>query len=119
MSRPIRVLVVMDPIEHIKPAKDSTLAMLLAAQSKGWQVMYAELGSLYLRDGVAWGRVAPLRVFDAADRWFESAGLSIRLAVGWAGVSEGDLEPAVVTARERMHALTARSGTRSTGRASQ
>ena len=59
------------------------------------------------------------RVRTAADRWFESAGLSIRLAVGWAGVSEGDLEPAVVTARERMHALIARSGTRSTGRASQ
>lgn len=71
MSRPTRLLVVMDPIEHIKPAKDSTLAMLLAAQSKGWQVLYAELGSLYLRDGVAWGRVAPLRVFDAAERWFE------------------------------------------------
>jgi hypothetical protein len=29
----VRVLVIMDPIESIKPAKDSTLAMLLAAAS--------------------------------------------------------------------------------------
>jgi len=27
---------VMDPIETITPAKDSTLAMLLAAQKRGW-----------------------------------------------------------------------------------
>ena len=71
MSAPVSLLVVMDPIEHIKPAKDSTLAMLLAAQAKGWQVRYAELGNLYMRDGIAWARAAPVRVFDEATPWFE------------------------------------------------
>jgi len=61
----------MDPIESIKPAKDSTLAILLAAQARGWQVFYAEQKALWLRDGVAWGRVAPLRLSDDATRWFE------------------------------------------------
>lgn len=28
--------VVMDPIEHIKPYKDTTLALMLAAQKRGW-----------------------------------------------------------------------------------
>ena len=32
--------VVMDPIESIVPAKDSTLAMLLAAQARGWTLIY-------------------------------------------------------------------------------
>ena len=32
--------VVMDPIETIKPKKDSTLAMLLAAQRAGWAIVY-------------------------------------------------------------------------------
>ena len=34
MSGLVRLLVIMDPIERIKPAKDSTLAMLIAAQQR-------------------------------------------------------------------------------------
>jgi glutathione synthase len=66
----VRLVVVMDPIEAINPAKDSTLAILLAAQARGWQLNYAELGDLSLRDGVAWGDLAPLEVFDDLRNWF-------------------------------------------------
>jgi glutathione synthase len=66
----VRVIVVMDPIEAIKPAKDSTLAILLAAQVRGWELFYAEQKDLYLRDGVAFGRLAPLKVFDDPKVWF-------------------------------------------------
>jgi glutathione synthase len=66
----VRVVVVMDPIEAIKPAKDSTLAILLAAQARGWELFYAEQKDLYLRDGVAFGRLAPLKVFDDPKVWF-------------------------------------------------
>jgi glutathione synthase len=71
MSPRVRLLVVMDPIEAIKPAKDSTLAMLLAAQNRAWEVWYAEQKDLSLRDGVAMGRLSPLRVYDDVTRWFE------------------------------------------------
>jgi glutathione synthase len=70
MSSRVRLVVVMDPIEAIKPAKDSTLAILIAAQARGWELFYAEQKDLYLRDGVAWGRLAPLRVFDDLRTWF-------------------------------------------------
>jgi glutathione synthase len=60
----------MDPIEAIKPAKDSTLAILLAASARGWELFYAEQKDLYLRDGVAFGRLAPLQVFDDPAVWF-------------------------------------------------
>jgi glutathione synthase len=66
----VRVVVVMDPIEAIKPAKDSTLAILLAAQARGWELFYAEQKDLYLRDGVAFGRLAPLKVIDDLKVWF-------------------------------------------------
>jgi glutathione synthase len=70
MPAPIRVGVVMDPIEHIKPAKDSSLAMLQAAQARGWELHYTELSDLWLRDGKPMGRLAPLGVrADPAD-WF-------------------------------------------------
>jgi glutathione synthase len=70
MSSRVRLVVVMDPIGAIKPAKDTTLGLLLAAQARGWELHYAEQKDLWLRDGVAWGRLAPLRVFDDASKWF-------------------------------------------------
>jgi glutathione synthase len=62
--------VVMDPIEDIKYAKDSTLAMLLAAQSRGYELFYLTLADLYLRDGVALGACRPLRVAADPQAWF-------------------------------------------------
>lgn len=70
MSRRIRLAVVMDPIEDIKYAKDSTLAMLLAAQARGWELLYLEQQDLSLRDGVAFGRARPLTVAADARAWF-------------------------------------------------
>jgi glutathione synthase len=67
---PLRVLVVMDPIDEIKPAKDTTLAMLLAAQKRGWELWYAEQRDLWLRDGVAYGRLRPVSVRNDPHDWF-------------------------------------------------
>ncbi len=67
----MRLVVVMDPIEAIKPAKDSTLAILLAAQARGCELFYAELKDLWLRDGIAFGRLAPLEVFNDMLQWFK------------------------------------------------
>jgi glutathione synthase len=62
MPAPVRLGVVMDPIGQIKPAKDTSLGMLLAAQARGWELYYAEQRHLWLRDGRAMGRLAPLSV---------------------------------------------------------
>jgi glutathione synthase len=67
---PLRALVVMDPIDEIKPVKDTTLAMLLAAQKRGWELWYAEQHDLWLRDGVAHGRVRPISVRNDLHDWF-------------------------------------------------
>jgi|SRR5579875_86417 len=66
-----RLLVVMDPIAGIHYAKDSTLAMLLAAQSRGFELGYLEQADLSLRNGRAFGRVRPLTVRDDPASWFE------------------------------------------------
>jgi glutathione synthase len=66
----LRLAVVMDPIADIKYAKDSTLAMLLAASRAGFELYYMELSDLHLRDGVALGRARPLQVFADPQRWF-------------------------------------------------
>jgi glutathione synthase len=61
----------MDPISSIKPAKDTTLAMLLAAQKRGWELLYAEQKDLWLQDGVAFGRLRPVTVRDDSKSWFD------------------------------------------------
>ncbi len=63
--------VVMDPIATIKPYKDTTLALMLAAQSRGWQLRYFEQHDLWLRDGMAYGRGRDIKVFDDKHHWFE------------------------------------------------
>jgi glutathione synthase len=61
---------VMDPIEDIKPVKDTTLAMMLAATRRSWRLHYFEVGDLWLRDGVAYGRSHDLAVRDDPRDWF-------------------------------------------------
>jgi len=72
MSRDGRLLgVVMDPIESIQPKKDSTLAMLLAAQRRGWGLIYFRQQDLAIRNGAPLGQGAKLMVQDSPDSWFE------------------------------------------------
>lgn len=78
MHRPVRLGVVMDPIESIKPQKDSTLAMLQAAQSRGWELHYAEMQHLHLRDGVPFGRCAALTVQSDENAWFTRGEAAVR-----------------------------------------
>jgi len=62
--------VVMDPIEAITVKKDTTLALLLAAQKRGWRLLYMEMGDLGLRDGAPQARMRELEVCDDPGHWF-------------------------------------------------
>ena len=73
----IRLGVIMDPIASINPKKDTTLALLLAAQNRGWEIHYMELGDLTLRDGHMRARTRELLVRDDYQRWFEFAGAAV------------------------------------------
>lgn len=61
--------VVMDPIESIVPKKDSTLAMLLAAQRRGWQIVYFRQQDLFIARGLACGNGRMLNVIDDLQAW--------------------------------------------------
>jgi len=68
-----RLGVVMDPIDAIKPVKDSTLAMLLEAQRRGWQIRYMEQADLFVEDGHLHARTRGLTVADDPQRWYDLA----------------------------------------------
>ena len=63
--------VVMDPISEITYYKDTTLALLLAAQARGFQLLYAEMDDLYSEQGVAMARLRPLTVYEDGSHWFD------------------------------------------------
>ena len=56
----IRLGVIMDAIEDISVKKDSTLAMLVAAKTRGWDVFYMQQSDLYLDSGTAMCRAQRL-----------------------------------------------------------
>ena len=68
---PLDIVVVMDSIESIKIAKDSTFAMLLEAQRRGHRTWYVFPGGLALAEGRATARVAPLTVREDPRHWFD------------------------------------------------
>ncbi len=67
-----KIAVLMDPIEHIKVAKDTSLAMMLAAQRRGWQLYYIQRKNLYMRDGKPAARVQSVKVFDDPAHWYDA-----------------------------------------------
>ena len=66
----IKLGVVMDPIGAINFHKDSTLAMLLAASKRDWELYYMEQGNLYLEDSRCHARLARLDVRADEHDWF-------------------------------------------------
>lgn len=66
----LKLGIVMDPIDTIKINKDTSFAMLLEAQKRGYELHYLELKDLYLRDGRTHGRMRRLSVRRDERSWF-------------------------------------------------
>lgn len=70
----INLGIVMDPISTINIKKDSSVAMLLEAQSRGYEIHYMEMSSLYLRGGEARASTRLLSAKPAYDAWYSFNG---------------------------------------------
>lgn len=66
----MKIGVIMDPIEGIKIKKDTTFAMMLAAQRRGWTVHYLEPGDLFVRDSEPMARMRVVGVTDDPAGWY-------------------------------------------------
>jgi glutathione synthase len=60
----IKLGIVMDPIDGIKPYKDSSFAMLLEAQRRGYALFYMEPQDIYLKNGKPFATTSELKVWD-------------------------------------------------------
>jgi glutathione synthase len=66
----IKLGIVMDPISSINIKKDTSFAMLLEAQRRGWELHYMEMNDLYLRGGEGRARTRTLSVEQDYNEWY-------------------------------------------------
>ena len=71
MSKAIKLGIVMDPISAINIKKDSSFAMLLQAQQRGYQIHYMEMADLYLLEGQARAATKLLTVQEDPAAWYQ------------------------------------------------
>ena len=62
---------VMDSIALINIKKDTSFAMCLETQSRGWTLHYMELNDLFLRNGRAYARTRTLQVERNAEHYYQ------------------------------------------------
>lgn len=66
----IKMGIIMDPIKNITLKKDTSFAMLLEAQRRGYELWYMEMDSLSLYQGESYGRMARLTVKEDPKQWY-------------------------------------------------
>jgi len=62
----------MDPVESINIRKDSSFAMILAAQRKNWPVFYIQQGNIFLHNGSVFADCQQISVEDNPHAWFST-----------------------------------------------
>ncbi|ATG88697.1 glutathione synthase [Methylomonas koyamae] len=65
----LKLGMVMDPIDQINIKKDTSFAMLLEAQARGWELHYMELSDLFMHNGHAYARSRLLEVKRDERQW--------------------------------------------------
>lgn len=67
----LKLGIIMDPIETIKPQKDTTLAILLEAQRRNWILHYFQQDAIYYEKNKILANSHCLTVHDNVDHWFD------------------------------------------------
>lgn len=78
--------VLMDPLDSVKPEKDSTIAMLAAALRRGCETWSFGQADLSVRDGRAFARLTPIEVTGEGERWYRAGAPVVRPLAGLGAV---------------------------------
>jgi glutathione synthase len=67
----IKVGIISDPISNINIKKDTGFAMMIAAQSRGYELHYMEMDDLFLYQGVAKATTSIAHVYEDQTHWYD------------------------------------------------
>ncbi|MGB3725371.1 MAG: glutathione synthase [Glaciecola sp.] len=68
----IKLGIVMDPIEAINIKKDTSFAMMLEAQARGYEIYYMQIGDLYIDNGEPRACVQKISVKEAENNFYHA-----------------------------------------------
>jgi len=68
----IKIGIVIHPIEKINTKKDSSFAMMLAAQKKNWEIYYIRPQDLYISDSKPHTSATRVSVTDTTNNWYQN-----------------------------------------------
>src|SRR5882724_11790340 len=77
---------VVDPLDSLKAYKDSSVAMMRAAQSRGHALLAIEQPEIFWDNGVTRARVQPLRVDADNEAWYQTGDRIIRPLASFSAV---------------------------------
>jgi glutathione synthase len=69
----IKIAVLMDDIANINPKKDSSLAMMLEATRRGWEIFTFDTIDMFARNGDVFANTSKTTVHDNLFKWFEKS----------------------------------------------
>lgn len=67
----LKIAFIIDPIPSLKPSKDSTLAMIEAAQQLQWEVFVMSIQDLFYNDGCVQCHSQPLKIALEKSEWYQ------------------------------------------------
>lgn len=70
----MKLAFILDPLDGLKPRKDSSIAMMREASRRGHEVYALGLRDLFVQDGSVLARVVPLAVDDDDGAWYREGG---------------------------------------------
>jgi len=70
----VKLLFIVDPLDELKGYKDTTVAMMRAAQARGWEVHACEQPSLAWREGAVSAAAQRLALTDNDEDWYRAHG---------------------------------------------
>lgn len=68
----LKIGIVMDPINSINTKKDSSFAMLLAAQKRGWSLYYMQQPNIYMKGPTAMASAQRIELSDNSENWYKA-----------------------------------------------
>ncbi len=63
--------IIMDPISDINVEKDTTLALMLKAQTRGFNLFYLEMNDLFIQNGKIMAAMRPIEVNKSKTNWYK------------------------------------------------
>ncbi len=70
----MKIAFIVDPLEDLKPRKDSSIAMMREASRRGHEIYALGMADFFVQEGIVLARAVPLVIDESDDAWYREGG---------------------------------------------